>query len=83
MNYRGEILDKKISDVDFAPFLKKALSNVREKIPFRGPKILKEKNKIYKNSVSGKIANFQGKEEIYYGRKKVYELYYHGGFILK
>jgi hypothetical protein len=83
MNYRGEILGKKIKDEDIVPFLKKALSRVEQKIPFRGPKIIKEKNKTYKNSASGDIDNFQGKEVIYFEQKKIYELYYHGGFIKK
>lgn len=83
MNYHGAILDRKISDDEFAPFLKKALGRVEQKMPFRGPKIVKEKNKKYKNLASGDIDDFHGKEEIYYGRKNVYELYYHGGFIKK
>jgi len=83
MNYHGEILDKKIKDEDIVPFLKKALSQVEKKFPFRGPKKMQEHNKIYKNSARGNISSFTGREEIYFNGKKVYQLYYHGGFIKK
>jgi len=78
MNYYGKcfslIMSKKIYS-----FLKKALFQVNEKHPFRGPKMFKEGNWKYINNVNGDIKDFDGREEIYYKGKKIYELKYHGG----
>jgi transcriptional regulator with XRE-family HTH domain len=77
MNYIGRILDDSFS----GDFLKEALLNVASDLPYRGPEIYKNENKIYNCSVTGNFNWFHGKEVIYHDEKKVYECLFHGGSI--
>ena len=96
MNYFGKVFDH-VSD--FKPvyeFLQKALSQVSEKSPFRGPSFfvnskvidIKQKeissiddNFVYFNSLDGNIENFCGNELIVCRNIKVFEARYCGGLI--
>ncbi len=60
--------------------LRKALSMVNEKNPYRGPKSIIEGEWEYKNNSRGAIDNFSGKERILYKDAEVYTLAYIGGF---
>ncbi|MFW6282433.1 MAG: DUF5680 domain-containing protein [Minisyncoccales bacterium] len=80
MNYYGKA-DSKISSIKIYNFLKKALSNINEEIPFRGPKKFNSEKWKYINKLKGTINFFQGKELIYFKNKLVYICYYHGGLL--
>lgn len=80
MNYYGKACSK-ISTKRVYGFLKKALSNIDKKIPFRGPKKFNLDKWKYVNKVKGDINLFHGKELIYFKNKLVYICYYHGGYL--
>jgi transcriptional regulator with XRE-family HTH domain len=77
MNYSGRLLE----EGQHYNFLMEALSHVTPEMPYRGPAIYKNGDYIYHCSVQGNFEWFQGYEEIFYGNKKVYECYFHGGCI--
>lgn len=77
MNYSGIEKSEKFS----GSFLKEALSNVPENLPFRGPTIFKAGDNLYLCHVTGDFTWFQGKEEIYCQNELVYECFFHGGII--
>lgn len=81
MNYYGGSFKTTLFTKKIYNFLKKALSEVNEDFPFRGPKEFSEKNWGYKNDLKGNLNNFKGREEIFYKKELVYELEYHGGEI--
>lgn len=81
MNYCGELLDKHPSARETYDFLGEVLAEVSGKVPFRGPKFFSRGKFVYLNHIEGKIDKFIGEEFILFDGKKVYELYYHGGFI--
>src|SRR3989344_6951445 len=83
MNYYGQILSKAVGAKEIYEFLKEALLQVDESMPFRGPKILDEGNFSYRNSNSGSVEEFHGVEMVLYKGKRVYELQYHGGIVKK
>lgn len=72
--------DKELADKTFF-FLKKALKQVPEDMPFRGPKNLKEGDFEYKNEVQGNIKDFKGTEHIFYKGKEVFRQDYIGGAV--
>jgi hypothetical protein len=80
MNYYGRIFENNNSKETYN-FLKKAMRKVTKERPFRGPSELIEENWKYFDKSEGTIENFNGKEEIYFKGKKVYELIYHGGLL--
>jgi len=82
MNYFGKVIEKNMSEEIYA-FLKKALSAVKEDIPYRGPEHLAENDFEYINEHSGDYMSFIGKETINYKGKLVYSLNYHGGLIIE
>ncbi|MDZ7798148.1 MAG: DUF5680 domain-containing protein [Patescibacteria group bacterium] len=81
MNYYGKVLSDKISPKEIYNFLKTALSKVDKNKPFRGACDLINDNFEYKNKAKGNLAEFSGREEIYYKKNLVYKLDYHGGLI--
>tara|TARA_Y100000310_G_C20695329_1_gene825268 strand:+ start:1290 stop:1748 length:459 start_codon:yes stop_codon:yes gene_type:complete len=81
MNYFGKIFGEQISAKEIYNFLKKAMSLVEEKRPFRGPSEFEEGDFKYVDVSKGTIEMFEGKEEIFYKGELVYFLYYHGGFV--
>ena len=81
MNYYGLASSKKISTEKIYEFLKKAMLQVVEERPFRGPENFKEGGFEYVDKSHGDINMFHGVEKIFYKGKEVYQLYYHGGHI--
>jgi hypothetical protein len=81
MNYYGYILSDKAEHKEVYGFLRKAMSLVNEKIPFRGPVSFKEGDFEYMNKVSGDVNRFKGIEKIKFKGKVVYVLEYHGGVV--
>lgn len=82
MNYHGRIVSDLLSDQVVAEFLKKAMRQVKEERPFRGPEIFKEGYFEYRDKSDGDVSDFIGTEKIYYKGEEVYVLDYHGGFII-
>lgn len=78
MNYIGRVL----SDEFEGDFLKEALSNVPEDIPYRGPKEFIKDNFEYRCVINGNFEWFNGIEEIFKCGIKVYECTFNGGLIL-
>ena len=81
MNYYGFLTSSALSAKQVYEFLKKALRQVKENQPYRGPENYKEKDLEYANQVTGTINAFIGTEKIKYKRKEIYKLDYHGGLI--
>ncbi|MFH0713968.1 MAG: DUF5680 domain-containing protein [Candidatus Micrarchaeota archaeon] len=79
MNYYGYILSYKIDCKKVYDFLRKAMSLVNEKRPFRGPSHLKEGDFEYIDKSEGTLDNFKGTERILFQGEEVYKLEYHGG----
>lgn len=77
MNYSGRVIDESFS----GDFLKSALYAVKPEMPFRGPEIFKDGDKIYICKVDGDFEWFSGNESIFHGEKKVYECVFHGGIV--
>lgn len=63
-------------------FLKKALSLVEEKNPYRGPEKLEEGDFLYINKVVGSLSDFKGEEKIFYKNEEVFCQNYFGGLII-
>lgn len=63
-------------------FLKKALKQVDEKRPFRGPKIFIEGDQVYLDESWGDITDFHGTEKIIYQDREVFKQNYCGGLII-
>lgn len=79
MNYYGYMRSDKIDSKKIYAFLRKAMSLVDEKRPFRGPSHLKEGDFEYIDGSEGTLDNFKGTEKILYKGEEVYRLEYHGG----
>ena len=76
MNYYGQA-----KTIAVYQFLKEALRQVTEDLPFRGPEEFSREDWQYKNQVEGDLNFFKGKEQIFHQGKLVYELEYSGGKI--
>lgn len=61
--------------------LKKALAQIPEEAPYRGPKNFAHSDWRYENSWQGDLDNFSGKETIYHKDQKVYLAKYSGGLV--
>ena len=88
MSYHGGMLDT-FRDENQANItynqLRKALLNIPEDLPLRGPKILHgdlNKSFIYTNAVDGDITRFKGHEKIFFEETEVYNLNYIGGLVI-
>ncbi len=77
MNYMGRVLGENFS----GNFLKEALRNADNKMPYRGPEYYQAGEYTYKCNVSGDFKWFQGQEEIYWQDVLIYECYFHGGVL--
>lgn len=77
MNYAGRVLGQQFS----GDFLKEALRNADQAMPYRGPEYYQSGEYLYKCNVIGDFTWFQGYEEIFWNSKKVYECYFHGGLL--
>jgi hypothetical protein len=85
MNYYGGVTSNIVDREEIKriyEFLRKALKQVREDKPFRGPEYFKEDDFEYFNEVEGDVHDFRGTEKIFYKGELVYKLNYHGGDIL-
>lgn len=81
MNYYGDTLSESVDAGELYGFLKKALLEVDESTPFRGPKELRDGDFFYGNSWGYSLERFRGQEIIFHKDKKMYELRYEGGVI--
>ena len=77
MNYYGRVVEENFN----GDFLKEALLQVDEELPFRGPLFYQKGEYLYLLRIQGKIDFFQGVEEIYYQTYKVYEGFIQGGIV--
>ena len=77
MNYSGRLLDESFS----FDFLKEALMNVSQEMPYRGPAFYQRNGFTYKCTVNGDFSWFYGYEEIYFQEQKIYECGFHGGLV--
>lgn len=77
MNYYGRVIEENFN----GDFLKEALLQVDEELPFRGPLFYQKGEYLYLSRIQGKIDFFQGVEEIYYQTYKVYEGFIQGGIV--
>jgi hypothetical protein len=62
-------------------FLQKALSLSSHERPYRGPESHIEENWTYQSSLTGKLENFEGNEEIQMSGQSCYALSFTGGMI--
>lgn len=81
MNYCGELAGADVPGDEVYGFLGKALAELSDTVPFRGPKLFSEDRYVYLNHVEGELGRFKGEEFILLDGKKVYRLYYCGGFL--
>lgn len=77
MNYIGRVIGDNFS----GDFLKEVLLNVPEELPFRGPSEYIKNDYSYFCKINGDFHWFNGHEEIYYKKEKIYECIFHGGDI--
>ncbi len=77
MNYAGRVIGENFS----GDFLKEALMAVPKEMPYRGPEVYEKGDYLYHCQVSGEFIWFQGQEEIYYRKNKIYECNFHGGIV--
>lgn len=86
MSYAGGMIKEHHTDKEFAKktyeFLKKAMRQVTEQRPFRGPKRFKEKDWEYSDESEGDIRFFRGTETIKHKGKEVYMLHYIGSLVI-
>jgi|TARA_B100002003_G_C13995681_1_gene480900 hypothetical protein len=74
MSYQGNV-DEKLSEEfveEIYSFLKKALMNFKDNIPFRGLNGFKEGDFEYKFSFKGDYSYFVGRESVFYKGKEVF-----------
>ena len=81
MNYYGTVFDKVVPADQAYRFLGKAMRQVKEDRPFRGPHSLKEQDFEYVDEGKGTVESFVGVERILYKGQEIYRLDYHGGSI--
>ncbi len=81
MNYYGGLTDVSVPAGQVYSFLQKAMRQVQEDRPFRGPRLLVEGDWQYQDESEGTIARFRGIERIHWQGREVYRLDYHGGFV--
>ncbi|MFA5232656.1 MAG: DUF5680 domain-containing protein [Candidatus Paceibacterota bacterium] len=83
MNYYGKIFSQIVPPEKIYQFLREALKNIPEDKPFRGPDRIERGNLKYFNKAKGSIEKFEGEETIFYKRKLIYKLVYHGGIVME
>ncbi|MBU2104797.1 MAG: hypothetical protein KKF67_03420 [Nanoarchaeota archaeon] len=80
MAYRGGSLNENLSDEAFN-FLKECINKIPKDFPARGPKKVTKGKWVYENKWEGNILGFVGRENIFYGNKKICFRNYLGGLI--
>ena len=81
MNYYGVVTEGTIPAGQVYQFLQKAMGQVREDRPFRGPRFLAEGDWQYCDESEGTVELFRGAERIRWRGQEVYRLDYHGGAV--
>ena len=81
MNYYGAVLTEFVPAGQVYSFLQKAMNQVTEDRPFRGPRSLKEADLEYQDESQGTPERFTGTERILYRGQEIYRLDYHGGLV--
>ena len=81
MNYYGAVLTEFVPAGQVYSFLQKAMNQVTEDRPFRGPRSLKEADLEYQDESQGTLERFTGAERILYRGQEIYRLDYHGGLV--
>ena len=81
MNYYGIVFNEVVPVGQVYQFLQKAMNQVAEDRPFRGPCYLKEEDFEYRDESHGTFERFTGLERIYYQGQDIYRLDYHGGTV--
>jgi hypothetical protein len=79
MNYMGRILGEGFE----GDFLKEALLQVPEDMPYRGPLEYSKDRFIYRCKADGDFTWFTGHEEILKDGVKIYECVFHGGEVIQ
>jgi len=83
MSYAGDIPEE-VSSQDIEGLVKllhKALMNVPDAIPYRGPMQIEDGVFRYANHAGGSFASFFGGEDIQRNGKVLYKLHYEGGLL--
>jgi len=82
MNYNGFVIDETVTEAEIDKSLRSALKqDYDDMIPVRGPKNYKIENYEYKNSITGDLSRFEGREDIFKDGKLIYYAVFHGGMI--
>ena len=79
MNYYGRCLPDGVTPSQVYNFLVKALAEVTEEAPYRGPEEYEKDGFKYTCCINGGLESFRGAEKILYNGKDVYWLVFHGG----
>lgn len=79
MNYYGMTTAESAPAGDVYHFLQRAMQRVNAERPFRGPDEYEEGDFLYRDASEGNVSQFSGKETIFFQKKPVYLLIYHGG----
>lgn len=77
MNYAG----KTLSTLFEGAFLNHALARCAPDMPYRGPRVYREGQSLYRCAVAGAMDWFSGSEDIYVGDELAYTCVFHGGAI--
>ncbi len=75
MNYFGRVLGENFS----LDFLREALYQVPKEMPYRGPAIYSQGDYHYHCKVDGDFEWYQGYEEVFFRKQKIYECRFQGG----
>ena len=81
MNYYGAVFNEVVPAGQVYAFLQRAMNQVKEDRPFRGPPSLKEDDYEYLDESQGTVERFTGVEKIFYRGHEIYRLNYHGGMV--
>jgi hypothetical protein len=81
MNYYGTVFGETVPADQVYRFLGKAMRQLQEDRPFRGPRSFEEQDFQYIDESEGTVENFIGVERILYQGQEVYRLDYHGGCV--
>ena len=79
MNYYGVVSGEAILVNQVYDFLRKAMRQITDDKPFRGPGSFEESDFEYIDKNTGTIEQFTGFERIIYQGQEIYRLDYHGG----
>lgn len=82
MVYYGWVNDMSMIS-DIYTFLKEALLNFTEDMPYRGPSLFEKDGWKYVNEVHGEFSIFSGEEIIYYKDEELFRTKYQGGLVDK